>query len=239
MSDIQNARLTDIATASGQDKATTLRLLDVLAHEGFVVRDQRTKRYSLSTESFVLGAAAVARIDPRPVVRPALVRLASAYLDTAILAIPRGAESVCVDLELGTYPIRANHLEIGSRRPLGTSSGGLALLAALPDAEIAEVMPTIVSRLGRYPPLDQESLERHIEETRKRGYALLNDIVVDRISGIGVPILSTDGRPVAAISIAALTERILSREEALAEALQVEARACSASAGVILAEVHG
>src|SRR5690554_6804113 len=66
MSDSRNARLTDIATASGQDKATTLRLLDVLVREGFVLRDPQTKRYTLGTETFVLGAAAAARFDPRP-----------------------------------------------------------------------------------------------------------------------------------------------------------------------------
>src|SRR5690606_34010163 len=58
MSDSRNARLTDIDTASGQDKATTLRLLDVLVREGFVQRDPQTKRYALGTETFVLGAAA-------------------------------------------------------------------------------------------------------------------------------------------------------------------------------------
>jgi DNA-binding IclR family transcriptional regulator len=43
-----------------------------------------------------------------------------------------------------------------------------------------------------------------------------------------VPILSEDGRPSAAISIAALSERISGREIAIAEALQREASACRA-----------
>ena len=41
-----------------------------------------------------------------------------------------------------------------------------------------------------------------------------------------MPIFGGDGRPVAAISIAALTERIVSREKALAEALRREIAAC-------------
>jgi len=41
-----------------------------------------------------------------------------------------------------------------------------------------------------------------------------------------VPVLGNDGRPVAAISIAALTERITSREEALAAALKREVAEC-------------
>ena len=43
MSDARNARLTDIAREAGLDKATTLRLLDVLNRDGFVTRDPTTK----------------------------------------------------------------------------------------------------------------------------------------------------------------------------------------------------
>ena len=35
--------------------------------------------------------------------RPSLVRLAGVFEDTAILYIPSGVESMCVDLELGRY----------------------------------------------------------------------------------------------------------------------------------------
>ena len=117
MSDARNARLTDIALAAGLDKATALRLLDVLLRNGFVVRNPANKRYSLGPEIFTLGAAAVARNDPRAVARASLIRLVRLFEDTAILSIPRGAESVCVDVQAGTYAIRANYLEVGSRRP--------------------------------------------------------------------------------------------------------------------------
>ena len=109
----------------------------------------------------------------------------------------------------------------------------------MPDTEIEAVMPVLVEKLQRYPRIDQRVLERHIVESRSRGYALMVDLVVDRMGGIAVPILGSDGRPVAAISIAALTERIFSREAQLAEALLREAQACSTNAGGMLREVHG
>ena len=222
MSDSRNASLTEIARAAGNDKATTLRLLEVLTREGFVVRDAATKRYALGAESFVLGAAAAASLDPRPGARPSLIRLCNAFEDSVILSIPRGPESVCVDVELGRFPIHATYLEIGSRRPLGAGAGSLALLAWLPDIEIAALMPTLVGRLARYPGLTQAVLEEHIESSRRRGYAVMLDLIVDRMGGIAMPILGQDRRPVAAISIAALTERITSRENALRDALARE-----------------
>lgn len=228
LSDTRNARLTDIATAAGQDKATTLRLLDTLGREGFVVRDPVTKRYAPGPEAFVLGAAAASRFDLRPIARPSLIRLASTFEDSAILSVARGAEAVCVDVEPGSFPIRATYLEVGSRRPLGAGAGSLALLSWMPDSEIDALMPTILAGLGRYPRITRRTLASHIAASRERGYAVMLDLVVDKMGGVAMPILGRDGRPVAAISIAGLTERIVSRQEALAEALRREIATCAA-----------
>jgi DNA-binding IclR family transcriptional regulator len=228
LSDRRTTRLTDIATAAGLDKATTLRLLEALARDGFVVRDADTKQYSPGAELFVLGAAALARFDPRPAVRPSLLRLANTFEDTAILSIPSGAESICVDVEEGRYPIRANYLQVGSRRPLGVGAGSLALLAWMTDAEVEAVMPAIAARLDRYPRITPALLARQVAEARRRGYVVLLDVVVERMGGIAVPIIGRDGRPVAALSVAALTDRITDRERLLAVALKREAAACEA-----------
>ena len=57
---------------------------------------------------------------------------------------------------------------------------------------------------------------------------MLLDVVVERMGGIAVAILGADGRPVAAISIAALSDRITDREAELAAALKREAALCQA-----------
>lgn len=227
LSDRRNARLTDIAAAAGFGKATALRLLAMLGREGFVVRNPQSKAYTLGTEVLVLGAALEARHDLRPLVRPSLIRLAGTYEDTAILSVPSGAESICVDLQYGNFPIRANYLEVGSRRPLGVGAGSLALLAWMPDAQIEAVLPLVAERLGRYPRITPRLLEKQVLAARKNGYAVLLDVVVEQMGGIAMPILGLDGAPVGAISIAALSERIRAREAALAAALKREVAACS------------
>ena len=229
LTDARNVRLTDIANAAAQDKATTLRLLEVMRREGLVVRDSATKLYALGPEAWLLGAAAASRHDFRPLARPSLERLAARFEDSVILSVPRGAESVCVDVKEGSFPIRANYLEIGSRRPLGAGAGSLALLAWLPDDEIAALMPSIEVALRRYPRLDRRILMQHVQRARRAGYAMMLDHVVERMGGIGVPLLGPDGRPVAAISIAALTDRITGREREIADAVTREAQLCSAA----------
>ncbi len=217
----QPLRLADISAGSGLNKATTLRLLETLIGEGFVQRDAASKRYALGDEALVLGVAMQGRDHIRDRARPALVRLAALSGDTLLLSTRHGLESVCVDREFGSFPIRANYLELGSRRPLGAGAGSLAVLAWLPDDEVEAVLTLLASVFKkRYPRITRGLLETEIAAARQRGYTMLLDVVVDQMGGIGVPILGGDAKPIGAISPAALSQRISSRLPLLVPALK-------------------
>jgi DNA-binding IclR family transcriptional regulator len=224
----QPLRLADVCAATGLNKATALRLLNALVVERFVQRDAGTRRFALGEEALVLGIAMQGRDHISKWARPWLVRLAGLTGDTIILSTRNGIEAVCIDREFGAYPIRANYLDIGSRRPLGVGAGSMAILAWLPDeakAVLDQVEPIITAR---YPRIDRALLETEIGAARARGYSLLLDVVVERMGGVGVPIFGSDGRPVAALSLAALNDRITTRLPLLVPALKEAAAALSA-----------
>jgi DNA-binding IclR family transcriptional regulator len=225
----QPLRLADIADASGVNKATALRLLDTLIAEGFVVRDEVTKRYLLGDEALALGIAMQGRDHIRDRARPALMRLAALSGDTVLLSTRSGIESVVIDREFGSFPIRANYLDLGTRRPLGAGAGSLALLAWLPQEEVEAVLKLIAGTLKtRHPRVTASLLKQEVANARAQGYALLLDVVVEQMGGIAVPIFGSDGRPVAAISIAALSQRITSRLDLLVPALRKASQELSA-----------
>lgn len=218
------SRLSEIAAQAGLNKVTTLRILEVLTREGFVRREERTKTYSLGNEVFILAAALRDRDDLRARARPSLLRLAANSEDSVLLSVRSGGtESVCVDREVGSFPIRANYLDIGSRRPLGMGAGAMALLAWQSDAEIEAILTLVEQRLPQYPKITMAWLREEIERSRARGYALFLNMLVDRMGAVGVPIFGADGRPVAAISIAALSERLSARLPQLVDMLKREA----------------
>lgn len=228
MSNPQPLRLADLASASGINKATVLRLLETLIEEGFVSRDEASRRYTLGDEALMLGIAMQGRDHIRDRARPSLLRLAALTGDTLLLSTRSGNDSLCVDREFGSFPIRASYLDVGMRRPLGVGSGSLALLAWLPDAEVEEVLTLIEPTLKkRYPRVTPALLRREVERARRQGYTMLLDVVMDQMGGIGVPVLGGDGRPVAAISLAALSSRITSRLGALAPAMRKAAQELS------------
>lgn len=226
----QPLRLADITEESGLNKATALRLIETLIAEGFVMRDPLTKLYCLGDEALVLGMAMQGRDHIRERVRPWLVQLAALSGDTVLLSTRHGLESVCVDREFGSFPIRANYLDIGSRRPLGAGAGSLASLAWLPDPEIEIVLNALEPMFKkRYPRISRKLLMQEIALARERGYALLLDVVVDQLGGVAVPIFGSDGKPIGAISVAALSQRITKRLPLLLPSLKKAGLALSAN----------
>lgn len=216
-------RLSELSAVTGLNKVTALRILDTLVEEGFVQRSADGRGYVPGTEALAFAASFKRSDDVRELARAGLVRLAELSEDTALLSVRSGVEAVCVERQVGSFPIRANYLDIGSRRPLGVGAGSMALLAFLPDREADAVLGVLGPRLAPYPRSTTENMREEIALARTRGYVVLLDRVIDKMGAIGAPIFDPSGRPIAALAIAALSERIRDRETMLAEALLREA----------------
>ncbi|MGE6496876.1 IclR family transcriptional regulator [Cupriavidus metallidurans] len=223
LSDPEVRRMSDVARATGLDPATTSRLLDLLVQEGFATRDAR-RHYGIGPEVFQLADVGQRRVDLRQLARPALERLQDAFGDTAVLTETSRGEAVCSEVITGTYPVHANYVTVGTRRPLGVGAGSLAVLAWLPPAERARRLQQTARKLTNYPQLDAASIAAEADAACARGYVLFLDWVVEGMGGIAVPILDYDGWPIGALSVAALSTRIRSREAAMARLLRQEAR---------------
>ena len=216
-------RLNEVSAATGLNKVTALRILDTLAEEGFVEREAGGRGFARGTEFLALAASVGRSHDIRELARPSLVRLAELSEDTALLSVRSGIQSVCIDRHVGPFPIRANYLDIGSRRPLGVGAGSLALLAWLPDREAEAILGALGPYLAHYPRMSVDVIRDAIRTSRDRGWVVLLDRVIDKMAAIGAPIFNEAGDVVGALSIAALTERIAERAEMLGTALVREA----------------
>ncbi|MFP4326940.1 MAG: IclR family transcriptional regulator [Paracoccaceae bacterium] len=203
----EGMRLIDVTARLDLGKATTRRLLMALVDVGFVAFDETTKHYSLGYGVFALGLAA-RRFHIVELARPALVRLAAATGDTVYLSVRDGDQAICVDRCTGRFPIRTLTLDVGDRRPLGVGAGSLALLAFQPKADIDRVLRDDHAARARFAGFDEDSLRRMIDATRDRGHAFNDGRIVSAMAAVGVPVLDAAGHAVAALSIAAIRERM-------------------------------
>lgn len=223
----RGVRLVDVTERCGLSKPTTHRLLQALERQGLVAHDPATRLYHLGPESFVIGTLAAERYGIHRAALPSLSRLALASQDTAFLSVRRDWQSVCLHREEGAFPIRSHVLLAGDRFPLGVGAGSLAILAALPDAEVEDVLAQAAPEIeARYPRFSVPMLRDAVARTRGLGYALNPGLVEAESWGIGVAVLGHQGRCEGALSITAIQSRLSPepRQRELAALLREEAQ---------------
>ena len=201
-------RFSDLGSATGLTRGTLHRLLYTMVCAGFVDQERATRRYHVGAEFLAVGALRSNQFNLRDLARPALVRLAKATDDTVYLTVRSGPDSVCLDRQEGGFPIKTMTLSIGGRRPLGVGAGSLAILSFLPETERRDVVRRNAARLKAYLVISPTALQDESRRARERGYAINDGMVLHGMSAIGIPILDPQGNPIAALSVAAISERM-------------------------------
>jgi len=222
-------RLTDIAARTSLAPATAHRVLQSLAAEDLVVQVGSGKSYQLSVSFFSMAAVAGGQSSQLlQYCRPAMLRLAGMLNDTVFLLVRHNFDAVCVDRIDGVFPVRSHTGDIGGRVPLGLGQAGVMLLAGLPQAEREEIMRYNVPRLSHLNFIDEISLRVEVDRALALGYVVNSQAVglFPGTMGLSVPIRDRNAQTVAALSIAAPTERLnAERLPLVVAALQREAAA--------------
>jgi DNA-binding IclR family transcriptional regulator len=224
-----------IVQRSGLGKGTTHRLLSALVEAGFVFQDPHTRRYRLGA-----GLSVLARIgqthDVGARAMPYLERLAEETCDTIYASVREGPAAICVGRQIGSFPIRTLSLSVGDRRPLGGGSGSLALLSFLPDDEVESILTQNETWFAKFEGYDVAYVRKAIAKSRRNGFAFVDGRIVAGMNAIGVPVYDKTGTVVAALSLAAISDRVSGeRLASLAKILRKEASRFGATLGDRLA----
>jgi DNA-binding IclR family transcriptional regulator len=136
-----------------------------------------------------------------------------------------GLDALCVERQIGTHPLQAMSLDVGSRRPLGVGAGSCALMACQPASEREATIAAQEDRLAAYPDSQSRASKRSVTP-RACGVTFIPDLVVAGMTGIGIAIRDGAGLVVAALSVAAAGSRLEDhRGECAAAILEEERRA--------------
>lgn len=221
----RGATSSELAARAGLDRSTARRMLQCLVDEDLLAYDADTRRYAFGHLAYDIGLAASERLDLPQLCKPALARIADDTGDTVFLMIRSGDEAVCADRAVGSYPIKTFIVDVGTRRPLGIGAGSLAMLSALPEDVEELVLANNAPRIGNYGGMTQERLRAMAREARQQGYVAMDVVDVPGARTVGVAITTGSGRPVAALSVAAIAMRMTpDRVTALLAILRREAR---------------
>jgi DNA-binding IclR family transcriptional regulator len=203
------ASLVDLVARTTVPRPTIYRVLEVLLEAGWVERDPLTHRFHLGAEIVPLGMVAAQRHPIARLAATELARVASEIEHPVYLSVRSGFDTVCVAREESASYLQTFLLRVGSRVPFGSGSGGMAILAALPEAETEEV---ILHNLPRYkaerPHFNEALFREALKKARQRGYTFNLGVFTPAVGGIGAAIFDNSNHPIAAISTAFVMEWI-------------------------------
>lgn len=203
----QGVRLTDVVSDTGLNRPTAHRILRVLVEECAVEQNPATRRYMIGRELPLLGLARSAKSSLQACAEPRLHQLSQVLGDTVFLTIRNGADSICIQRHIGSFPIKVLSIEVGARRPLGVGVSGLVLLSALPDAEAEDVVRRNERRLRALKIAPYDLLQR-AAQVSQCGFAYAPVGVVPGTRALAVPVSTADGATVAGLAAATITERL-------------------------------
>lgn len=216
--------ISQVAEASGLDRATARRCLLTLSQQGYA--DYDGKYFTLTPRVLRLGTACLATMPLPQIVQPVLDRLSDEIGESSSVSILDGAEIVYV-ARAAQRKVMSIALMPGSRLPAYCTSMGRVLLAALSEAEAR-------ARLGEAPLPARtprtltapDAIMAELAAVRASGFAAIDQEVETGLCSVAVPLTDSRGKTVAALNVGfpAGQDGIGSMEERLLPRLRHVAR---------------
>jgi DNA-binding IclR family transcriptional regulator len=194
-------RLSDLAAACGLDKGTAHRLLANLVKERLVQQRPGDRRYLPGPLLYELGLSLPGHHEFQAAAEGHLASLAKRMNATALLLLRSGFEYVC-SVRAGPARLPGLMVEKGTRRPLFTSVGGVAIIQTLPDAEAAEVLQNNVEQeVAKRGDARLDALLKMRQRSAQHGFGVNLGDVVGGLHAFAVPVLDPDGKAFAALCL--------------------------------------
>lgn len=231
-------RLSDLAAACGLDKGTAHRILGGLIKERLVQQRSGDRRYLPGPLLYELGLSLPGHHEFQCAVEAHFGPWAKRMSCTALLLMRSGFEYVC-SVRIGTPP-PGLMVEQGTRRPLFTSAGGVAIMQSMSDAEADEVLRNNTEQeTAKLGDTRLGALLAMRERSAIHGFGVNLGDVVGGVHAFGVPLHGPDGKAFAALCLMGTAQRLPETrvEEIRTELLQM-AGVLEADAARMLFRAH-
>lgn len=225
-------RLSDLAVALKQDKSTVHRMLACMVEERLVEQRASDKHYLPGPLMFELGLALPDQQQFQRRAEVLVEAFARSMAGIGMLLLRSGNDYVC-SVRAGSLKLAGMMLEPGTRRPLFTSVGGIAILQTLPPQQAQDILrDNVTQEIARRGPARLDALLKMRERSDRHGFGVnLGDVAVG-VHSFAVPVHGSRGDAIAGLCLSGTPElfgeeRIEDVRQALLEAaskLEVEAR---------------
>ncbi len=199
--------LSEISRATGMTRATVRRFVLTLVREGYA--ESNDKHFSLRPKVLELGYAALSSLTFMDVAQPIMLKLANDLNESVFAAVLDGQNVVYVAKANPPERFVSISVSVGSRAPAHAVSTGRVLIAALPEEERLKYIDDVtLEKLTAKTVTSKVKLRGLIEETRVKGWSIVDQELEIGLRSIAVPIHNKAGKVVAALNVACPSSRI-------------------------------
>lgn len=196
-----------LVDATGMSRSTLSRLVRFLTSCGYLMETRG--RYTLGVAAIDLGRRAQAQFNLVDLAGESLEELSRATSETIILtALDEARNSVTC---LAQIPSTIGGLRVfesvGASYPLYSGASSKVVLAYLPQRRREIILVDGLQHVNSSVPYSKSAIAQDLQEIRKLGYAITHEETYPGVSGIAVPVLSPQGKPIGSIAIAAPLHR--------------------------------
>ncbi len=200
-------RFSDMLEHSPYPKATLYRLLQTLVSQGMLAYEADRGCYTMGIRLVRLAHVAWAQSSLAPIARPHLDRLSSEVGETVHLAQLDHAQVLYVDKRNAREPVHM-YSQAGKVGPAYCTGVGKVMLAYLPDAQL----PALLAQQSWHRFTDNtlttpDALQAELATIRARGFAFDAEEHEPGIICVALPILSSRGGVLGALSVTSTTSR--------------------------------
>ncbi|MFP3459962.1 IclR family transcriptional regulator [Arthrobacter globiformis] len=222
------ATLTELAREACLPKSTAHRLLGILREVGLV--DRNDMEWYLRRPVLQLGALALrgGAGALREVALPYMTQLYEETHENVHLAMLEGCEVVYLEKVYG-HRSAPSPSRVGHRVGAHVSAVGKAMLAFSDEGTIRDVIMSGLRPATPHSVISPRALLRQLEAVRSSGVAYDLEECRQGLTCVAAPVVTAEGRPVAAISVAGSTRTM--RLDLVAEKVKAAAGKISVQAG--------
>lgn len=198
-------RFVDLLNALPLSRATLHRQLRQLTREGMLAYDEVRQTYSIGMRVLRLAHSAWSRASLASVACDALDKLSAEIEETIHLAVLDNNQVLYVDKRLPPRSV-SMFSSPGKIGPAYCTGVGKAMLAALPEAKLAEAIKAQSFQQHTEKTLvSEQMLREELVRIRERGHAFDDEEHEDTIICVALPILNKRGEPIGALSVTSTT----------------------------------
>lgn len=198
--------VTELSHELGLVKSNVHRLLQTLVHCGYVAQDPASGLYSCTWKMWQLSAMLNPERDIKALARPFLQGLASRTQETVHLSVLNGCEVVYIDKIDSSHAI-GTYTKVGGRAPAYAVSTGKAMLATLPEDEVAPLCASM-QKFTDSTLATQSQLLAELRRIRQVGYATNRGEWNSGVGGVAAPVFDASGRCCGAIGLSGPLDRL-------------------------------